>query len=80
MAQERFMGQVEALVRQGAKDLYNALVPAFPQSVRGLDEPGTPLNPTQQMVTSEVSAEYEARLEGYRRQSTEDDRSATLER
>lgn len=44
------------LVREGAKDLFNAIVPAFPESVHGVDEPGTPLVPTQTMVTREIDS------------------------
>jgi hypothetical protein len=31
-------------VVQGAKDLHNHIVPAFPQYVHGVDQPGTPQN------------------------------------
>ena len=48
-----FGGQLNALLREGAKDLHNAIVPAFPTS-RGVDEPGTPLSPTSQMVTADL--------------------------
>jgi hypothetical protein len=43
-------GQAEGFLREGAKDLHNALVPAFPDSQRGVDEPGTPLSPPQAAV------------------------------
>ena len=33
------------LARQGAKDLHNHIVPAFPVYTHGVDEPGTPLTP-----------------------------------
>jgi hypothetical protein len=33
------------LARQGAKDLHNHIVPAFPAYSHGVDEPGTPLTP-----------------------------------
>ena len=46
--------QFDAWLREGAKDLWNATVPAFPDSRRMTDEPGTPLNPTPQVVTSEM--------------------------
>ena len=54
MAEEKLSGQFDAWVRQGAKDLHNAIVPAFPGSVRSTDELGTPLNPTQSMVTHDL--------------------------
>lgn len=43
-------GQFQAWVREGAKDLHNAVVPAFPGSAKSVDEPGTPLTPTQAAV------------------------------
>lgn len=49
-----FTGEVGALFREGLKDLQNVVLHAFPDSVRGVEEPGTPLNPTQQMVTDAV--------------------------
>ena len=60
-------GQFDAFIRQGAKDLHNAIVPAFPDSMRSADEAGTPLNPTQQMVTQDLEASqgYEAMLDRY---------------
>ncbi|HEX4131479.1 MAG TPA: hypothetical protein VHZ24_15680 [Pirellulales bacterium] len=71
MSQEKLSGQLEALLRQGAKDLHNAIVPAFPQSAHSLDEPGTPLNPTQQMVTNDVNADsgYQKWLESHAREA-----------
>jgi len=50
-----FSGEVGALFREGLKDLQNAILPAFPESQRGVEEPGTPLNPTQQMVTEDLN-------------------------
>lgn len=41
----KFWDGVTAVVRQGAKDLHNNIVPAFPTYAHGVDEPGTPLNP-----------------------------------
>jgi hypothetical protein len=57
--------ELKALGRQGAKDLHNAVIPAFPDSARSQDEPGTPLNPTPQMVTQDLggSQNYEAFLD-----------------
>ncbi len=55
------MPTFHALGRQGAKDLHNAIVPAFPDSVRSVDEPGTPLTPTQFMVNADFR-EYDAEL------------------
>lgn len=60
--ESRLLGEISRWVAEGAKDLHNAIVPAFPDSVRGGDEPGTPLNPTQYMVTQELHG-YEAELD-----------------
>lgn len=45
-------GWGKAAVRQGAKEVAQVL-PAFPESVRVVEEPGTPGNPTPQEVASE---------------------------
>ena len=62
-----FGAELRALGRQGAKDLYNAIIPAFPQSAHSQDEPGTPLTPTQAMVTADLGTVhgYQAMLDGY---------------
>jgi hypothetical protein len=41
------------LWREGLKDLQNAVLYAFPDSQRLVEEPGAPLTPTQQQVTQE---------------------------
>lgn len=59
-------GQFDALWRQGLKDLQANLIPAFPQADRSVSEPGTPLNPTPQMVTQELGqGSYESLLASY---------------
>lgn len=58
-----FKGELKALFREGLKDLQNAILPAFPDSQKGVEEPGTPLNPTQQMVTEEVNPPIRAASE-----------------
>jgi hypothetical protein len=50
-----FSGELGAMFREGLKDLQNAILPAFPESQRGVEEPGTPLVPTQSMVTEQVT-------------------------
>lgn len=55
-------GEIDAFIRQGAKDLHNAIVPAFPDSQHGVDEIGTPLTPTQYMVNQDLNA-YEHQLD-----------------
>jgi hypothetical protein len=52
--QPKLGAEVRAWMREGAKDLWNAIVPAFPDSMRGTDELGTPLNPTAQNVTQDL--------------------------
>jgi hypothetical protein len=51
--QPKLSGQLEALWREGLKDLQNAVLHAFPDSQRLVEEPGAPLTPTQQQVTAE---------------------------
>jgi hypothetical protein len=51
--QPKLSGQLEALWREGLKDLQNAVLYAFPDSQRLVEEPGAPLTPTQQQVTQE---------------------------
>jgi hypothetical protein len=48
-----FTAPLYAALRQGAKELAQAL-PALPDSIRPVEEPGTLGNPTQQMVTQEI--------------------------
>src|SRR5262245_42319281 len=57
-------GQMQAMARQGANDLYNAIVPAFPQSQRGVEMPGTPLQPTQMATNNAlgITSRYENKL------------------
>lgn len=50
--------QVGAMWREGLKDLQNAILPAFPESQRGVEEAGTPLNPTPQQVTQALGNVY----------------------
>lgn len=60
--ESKLLGEIAAIGREGAKDLWNNIVPAFPDSARAVDEPGTALNPTQYMVNEDLRA-YEADLE-----------------
>lgn len=66
-SQPSFSGQLAAMGREGLKDLQNAILPAFPESQRGVEEPGTPLNPTPQQVTQDLGNfhGYEQMLESY---------------
>lgn len=61
-----FSAPLYAAVRQGAKELAQAL-PAFPESIRPVEEPGTLGNPTQAMVTQEIGTVhgYDQMLDGY---------------
>ena len=51
-----FSAPLWAAARQGAKELAQAL-PAFPEGVRPIEEPGTMGNPTPQMVTEQSRGE-----------------------
>lgn len=61
-----FSAPLYAALRQGAKELAQAL-PAFPDSVRPIEEPGTLGNPTQAMITEEIGTfhGYDSMLDGY---------------
>ena len=74
--------QFDAWLRQGAKDLHNAVVPAFPDSARSHDELGTPLSPTPQMVTQELGTAhgYQAILDGYASRGQREDQQRGIER
>ncbi len=50
-----FSGPLLAALRQGGKELA-AVLPAFPDSVQVVNEPGTLGNPTPQLVTEQISA------------------------
>lgn len=65
MSETTLGGELQALGRQGLKDLQNNLGTAFPQSDRSVTEPGTPGNPTSQMVTESLDPEYRAMLDEY---------------
>ncbi len=81
-------GQLDAMWREGLKDLHNAIVPAFPESQRGVDEIGTPLSPTQMMVNDDLGREYgqesdrgyEKMLEEYSQQAQEMGQERGMER
>ena len=59
--------ELRALGREGLKDLQNAVLHAFPDSQHMHEEPGTPLSPTQAMVTKDVGTVYgfQHTLDGY---------------
>jgi hypothetical protein len=69
-----FSAPLYAALRQGAKELAQAL-PAFPDSVRPIEEPGALGNPTQQMVTeqSRGEGEFQKLLDRYDSRSHERD-------
>jgi hypothetical protein len=77
---EKLSGQIDAFIRQGAKDLHNAIVPAFPDSARSMDEPGMPLNPTSQMVTQDLGASYEDFLSRHHQEPTQETDRGGMER
>ena len=61
-----FSAPLYAALRQGAKELAQAL-PALPDSIRPVEEPGTLGNPTAQMVTQEIGTVhgYDRMLDTY---------------
>lgn len=65
MARPAFMAPIYAWLRQGTKEVAQAL-PAFPNSIRPVEEVGMMGNPTQQMVTQQVKGEdFQALLQKY---------------
>jgi hypothetical protein len=64
--------ELRALGREGLKDLQNAILHAFPDSMRLQEEPGAPLSPTQAMVTKDVGTVYgfQEVLDGYAARGT----------
>jgi hypothetical protein len=66
MASERpsFSAPLWAAARQGAKELSQVL-PAFPESVRIVEEAGAMGNPTPQQVTAQIDPGYEAMVDRY---------------
>jgi len=59
--QPKLGAQFDAWVREGAKDLHNRIVPSQGMQGPGVDEQGTPLNPTPQIVTEEMQG-YDAEV------------------
>lgn len=63
-----FWSPMWAAIRQGSKELAQIL-PALPNSVRVVEEPGTLGNPTPQMLTDEIEPkrkeEHKDRLRRY---------------
>lgn len=53
-AQPNFMGQVAALGREAAKEAQSTIQEVFFGKPTGMHETGTPLSPTQAMVTSDL--------------------------
>jgi hypothetical protein len=80
MAKEKLSGQLAAMGRQGAKDLADRIVPAFPTNGPGVDEAGTPLNPTSQMVTKGLTDDYHEQLSVYAAKGRPAERAPEMER
>jgi len=61
-----FSAPLYAALRQGAKE-FAQILPAFPDSVRPVEEAGTIGNPTPQMVTQEIGTvhSFQAQLDSY---------------
>lgn len=87
MADERsnpaFSAPLWAAVRQGTKELAHNLLPAFPDSARPIEEPGTLGNPTPQMITEQMGTldGYNQMMDSYARQQGErEDHQQEMER
>lgn len=87
MARPAFMAPILAWFRQGLKELSN-IFPAFPSSIRPVEEIGMMGNPTQAMVTQQVKGEetrsvlqgYADRAQGISDQQRQDVRQEQMER
>ena len=57
--------QIQAMLREGAKDLHGKLDQVFFGQTPGIGEPGTPLVPTQAMITKDLGTVhgYQSMLE-----------------
>ena len=81
-ARPSFSAPFWAAWRQGLKELGQAL-PAFPDSIRPVEELGTIGNPTQAMVTQEIGTfpGYQAMFESYaNRMQNHEDNERGMER
>jgi len=77
-----FSAPLWAAARQGSKELAQIL-PAFPESVRTVEEPGTMGNPTPQQVTQQMepNSGYDHMLDAYGNRAQErQDREQEMER
>jgi len=77
-----FSAPLKAAFRQGTKEIAQIL-PAFPDSIRPVEEPGTLGNPTSQMVTNEqgIGLTFKERAEMYAsREVDRDDPEQEMER
>ena len=57
--------QLQAMLREGAKDVHNTMDQVFFGQQPGMGEPGTPLVPTQAMITKDLGTVhgYQSMLE-----------------
>ncbi|HEY4313312.1 MAG TPA: hypothetical protein VGN12_27930 [Pirellulales bacterium] len=77
-----FSAPLWAALRQGSKELAQAL-PAFPDSIRPIEEPGMMGNPTPQQVTeqSRNESDFQKLLDRYdSRSDGRDDRGQGMDR
>jgi len=77
--------QFAAWLREGAKDLQNAVLKAFPDSMTLTNEPGAPGSPTPQQVTRALdqTGTFRNHLDGYVNRATaerEPDKNQGMER
>lgn len=65
--QPSLSAELRAMGREAAKDIHNTLNQVFFGTPSGPGEPGTPMNPTPQMVTQDLNVldDYQATLDGY---------------
>jgi hypothetical protein len=72
--QPSFSAEIKAIAREGIKDVRSTVNEVFFESPELGGEPGTPLNPTPQMITQDlgtVSSGYQDMLNSYASRSNE---------
>ena len=62
-----FSSPLYAALRKGSKEFAERVIPAFPDSQRPIEEPGTLGNPTPQTITQEMGTlhSYNRMLDAY---------------
>lgn len=82
-SQPSFMAELKAMAREGIKDIRSTVNETFLGSPEYGGEPGTPLNPTPQMVTQDmgnVYGDYSQMLDAYSAKAPEPEQQQEAQR